>query len=960
MPVSKYGSEGVHKPRGINGNLALSSNSGAGLNFAQDLKIYRSDWFGTTGGSPIKQTPFPAPWGKGTNSVFGSIPFYDYTVAAIAAPFADNIQISMGGTNSDITIDDGQGDYFSYVSASTGSLDTTFSNPYPTGAYVQFEIAAAPKGLTGTEECIFGARNLGAYNTYNAKSPSFKWGITGSKHYPTSKLRPFASNLPQYPAQLFSREFVVTYDSTDSGSEIRAFFYCSEAVSYAGQIGGSVNNGGWYGGWTCADGAEVVWDLDISYNKSSDFAAGEIQVSETLYIDGAAVFTFDWPEQSYDLNSWNWASRVDAYGCREDKSSSDNTDLRWGTSYPENSYSLSYSSFENPPSNVYNPLSRAAFNDVNRYRTDAASILYYSNDDAPTRIGEHVPPIDWFFSDASFHINSKDYDTWESNSPTGTVPSTWGLLQVEFSNLEYGMQSQSTNPNGRWLGQPAVASGYDFEFPAGNHAAVDIYTTADRTKRDILEFSSLKPRTSKADLRSNGKVPRGGNKSVSAEPYYEFGIESGSLPDGYYLNRGVITIDQDVQYDTAAGLTGTIQFWAKGEEDIKVVSDVYSWRTQGDLFAYWDNPIHSGTPTSEKPEIKNANIWVVGDPQMVMNANVSGGVPPYDLTTPSLDFGRSNVLQQPANLRLVYDDSDGSVTLPVAANVTNTDFVSTRGYVSLRDCEVFDSAGNEYDDWRGYRCQVMYSSGRVEWHECGAFPYASGDPCQRDRYSQPRYYTPDASYDLTFYSDRLDYFGFYAIDEPGERAIVSTGTLAVTAGAIPAGLQTGYYDFSDLYYEYNIGSTSQQLQIGAHTEAHGTTGNFTVKVTTPSGREVFSRSHSWICKTDGDYCTFDYGDFVHPNASPDANYDHVWADGYAVLDVDPASLPDRAFQAKFTLFAGTLPEGVSLQQDTGELSMDGALLGGEETGTYTIQMITSDKGIRRMTYSWKREGLPPI
>ena len=346
---------------------------------------------------------------------------------------------------------------------------------------------------------------------------------------------------------------------------------------------------------------------------------------------------------------------------------------------------------------------------------------------------------------------------------------------------------------------------------------------------------------------------------------------------------------------------------------------------------------------------------------MTMNAIVSGGVPPYDLTTPYLDFDRSDVLQQPADVRLVYNDSDGSVTLPAAANDINKDFVSTRGYVSLRDCEVYDSVGAYYDDWRGYRCQVMYPVGRVEWHECGAFPYASGDPCQRDRYRQPAYYTPDPNYDLTLYSDRLDYFGFYIIDEAGESARVTNGVMDVTAGAMPSGVLSGYSDFSDFYYGWNQGATTQSLQIGAHTEAHNATGSFITRVKTLGGTAVFSRTHTWICKTDGDYCTFDYGDYVHPSGTPDVNYDHVWADGYDVLEVDPASLADRHYTSKYTLYAGTFPEGVSLQEDTGDLSMDGALLGGAATGTYTIQLITSDKGIRRMTYTWKREsGTPPI
>ena len=69
-------------------------------------------------------------------------------------------------------------------------------------------------------------------------------------------------------------------------------------------------------------------------------------------------------------------------------------------------------------------------------------------------------------------------------------------------------------------------------------------------------------------------------------------------------------------------------------------------------------------------------------------------------------------------------------------------------------------------------------------------------------------------------------------------------------------------------------------------------------------------------------------------------------------------MPDRdIFVMRFTLDAGTLPEGVTLNESTGGLSMDSSVLGSEDTGSYTIKLMTWDQGVRRHTYTWKREGL---
>ena len=109
--------------------------------------------------------------------------------------------------------------------------------------------------------------------------------------------------------------------------------------------------------------------------------------------------------------------------------------------------------------------------------------------------------------------------------------------------------------------------------------------------------------------------------------------------------------------------------------------------------------------------------------------------------------------------------------------------------------------------------------------------------------------------------------------------------------------------------------------------------------------------------------TFEYEQdpFVHPNATADSNYDHIWADGGYTLEIDPDSLPDRIlYRESFRLIDGTLPEGVTLNYSTGELEMNGAVLGSEATGSYTIMFRDYFLGVRIKTYTWKREGLGGI
>ncbi len=112
-----------------------------------------------------------------------------------------------------------------------------------------------------------------------------------------------------------------------------------------------------------------------------------------------------------------------------------------------------------------------------------------------------------------------------------------------------------------------------------------------------------------------------------------------------------------------------------------------------------------------------------------MSAHVSGGTPPYDLTAPYIRYDSSMGRH---TKRLTYDNANGDVTLPSAINSTSEDFVSTRGIAYLTDCEVSDSVGDTYDDRKGYRLQVTYPTGRAEWHESGALPYASGDSSHRE------------------------------------------------------------------------------------------------------------------------------------------------------------------------------------------------------------------------------------
>ena len=86
MPISKYGSEGVHKPRGININKALAVDAGAGHNYAQELERWTSSTFGSSTPTPIDQSNLPHPYGWLNQPYSGNIAYYDHSVGAISAP----------------------------------------------------------------------------------------------------------------------------------------------------------------------------------------------------------------------------------------------------------------------------------------------------------------------------------------------------------------------------------------------------------------------------------------------------------------------------------------------------------------------------------------------------------------------------------------------------------------------------------------------------------------------------------------------------------------------------------------------------------------------------------------------------------------------------------------------------------------------------------------------------------
>lgn len=207
------------------------------------------------------------------------------------------------------------------------------------------------------------------------------------------------------------------------------------------------------------------------------------------------------------------------------------------------------------------------------------------------------------------------------------------------------MRGTNSIPTGHFLGQPALASGYDFVFPSGNHLDLDFRDRVERVALDILHYSSMRPKTSRGVVRHQNVPRTPANLSTpilftTTEPYFEFGIEAGGLPTNFYTENGKIAaLVADV--NTPSNLTGTVQFYGRGLDNVKVLSPVYSWTTEGDLFVYWDNPVHSSTPLAGAPEAKSADaIWVVGDAGMVMGANVSGGTPPYNLYCPTSTTGR--------------------------------------------------------------------------------------------------------------------------------------------------------------------------------------------------------------------------------------------------------------------------------------------------------------------------------
>ena len=216
---------------------------------------------------------------------------------------------------------------------------------------------------------------------------------------------------------------------------------------------------------------------------------------------------------------------------------------------------------------------------------------------------------------------------------------------------------------------------------------------------------------------------------------------------------------------------------------------------------------------------------------------------------------------------------------------------------------------------------------------------------------------PDPAYDMTFYNDYVSGFGYYGIDLEGEYAQQTRGDMTVHSGAVPNGLLTGQPAWYAWYYDYPPQVDTWPIQFGYHKEAHGTTGSYVIKFAKDGSSSALSRTFTFICKTDGDWCTFDYGPFVQNGATPDPLYDHVWKDGTATLNVIPESLSTRLVNRRYRVTAGSLPVGVSLDESNGQLSMNGSVLSGAATGSYKIQLADSGRGVRDMTYTWKREGL---
>ncbi len=824
--------------------------------------------------------------------------------------------------------------YFQFDAALATQESASSSSGVQVG--YQYKLDASASGVAGPSMTWSFRRNTSFKgHVIDVPQPDYSSGGSPATNYTTG---PFPHQGGSQSFEDRGVEFRYKDDGTNETKEIRFRVYNSLGLETSASD------------WEDVSDEECLWELLYDTDRESNV----YQLRERFLVGGEAIYDEYWPDEF--MQDGNATSNQDR------NSTLDNSYREFFWTYPEHRYGLGPWYAGHP---IANDLG-VALNRNSVDSTDDRDML--KRPSSPRQIYNTAqglrngwdPDAQYGWLPFTFQCGIGEWSFENLTVSTGKCVD-WdygqkcdrGAASFSISNMEFGFGgASSANANNQWLG-PNAKTGIDWDIPSGGLSsyAVTYQKPSDEEKFPLLPWrSNITPKTQSMNRYREKKFRRFSNLSYEEAHQFEegwagawdFGIESGSLPEGVVLKWGSM-----VKVDTvASGQSGTVQLYAIGLSGHKILSPTYSWSTGSKLEAFYEEG-SSSSPLNKETYIGDC-VWIVGDPSYRALPTVTGGTAPYTFTLLDDGYRDPPYSDVPVANRLPFDTSDGGFG-PLPNNSLSTHFLSSRGIDKPR-VRVTDSVG-DYVDVRP-RLQVIWPSSGIAEHYMQEYPtYALR--LRTDELTD--WYDADPNYDFTFFEDRYCVFSWLAIDRVLSQ-MTYYGSLSVVSGSLP----TGFLQGLDTAKRFKGFDYAHQYCI--HKETSETTGTCVLQLQMPEGDIVQSQEFSWICKVAGDYLTFGYEDpFVHPNGSADANYDHVWADGGYTLEVLEESLPDREIRfPRWRLSAGTLPEGVTLNTVTGDLTMSGSVLGSEATGSYTIEMTCSDHGYRENTYTWKREGLGGI